>query len=141
VRILLDPTTPLDERRMDAVRTEQDFVRRQLVKGKTTQQCVICGRLFPIDLLRAAHIKRREGCSLEERLDYTNNVVLMCTLGCDELFERGYIAVREGRVGRGKAAWLTPSVEDYIAMISDRLCLPYYRGSGVYFDAHAESHT
>jgi hypothetical protein len=42
----------------------------------------------------AAHIKRRESCSDEERkcLDI---VMRACKFGCDELFERGYVYIDE----------------------------------------------
>jgi hypothetical protein len=135
----LEEIDELDDRRMVAIRMEQDFIRQQLFKGKESERCVICGRPFPIDLLRAAHIKRRSHCSPEEKRDFTNNVLPICTLGCDELFERGYIVVRSGRTAKGKPG-RTPPVEDYIANVIDRPCLAYYRGSESYFEWHAVSH-
>jgi hypothetical protein len=135
----LDESAVLDDRREVAARIEQGFIRQQLFRGKENERCAICGRLFPIDLLRAAHIKRRAACSPDEKRDYTNNVLPMCTLGCDELFERGYIVVRNGRVAKGKPG-RTPPVDDYIARVIDTPCLAYYRDSGTYFDWHAELH-
>lgn len=46
----------------------------------------------------ASHIKPRAACTDEERRDYINNVVPMCLLGCDALFEHGIIAFEGGRV-------------------------------------------
>lgn len=137
----LDEAAPLDDRRMVAVRMEQGFIRQQLFKGKQEQRCTICGHPLPVDLLRAAHIKRRASCSPDERRDYQHNVVPMCTLGCDELFERGYIVVQGGYVASGRRDQLTPKVADYISTVVGRPCIAYYRGSGHYFDWHAESHT
>jgi hypothetical protein len=135
----LDESALLDDRREVAIRIEQGFIRQQLFKGMENDHCAICGRLFPVELLRAAHVKQRAGCSPEEKRDYTRNVIPMCTLGCDELFERGYIVVRGGRVAKGKPG-RTPPVDDYVARVMDRPCLAYYRGSGSYFDWHAAVH-
>jgi hypothetical protein len=55
-----------------------------------------------VELLVAAHIKRRSECTDREKRDYGNNVVPMCLFGCDALFERGFIIVRNGRVRRGR---------------------------------------
>jgi hypothetical protein len=139
---LAEPVFPgsLDERREAAVRVEQQFLREALFRGRKVEKCVLCGREFPVDLLRAAHVKRRADCSREEKLDYRNNVVPMCTFGCDELFERGYVIVREGHVARGTKAQMTPAVEEYLGRILDRPCLPFYRGSRAYFEAHAGTH-
>ncbi|HEU4559220.1 MAG TPA: hypothetical protein VFS20_15285, partial [Longimicrobium sp.] len=58
----------------------------------------------------------------------------------DELFERGYIMVRAGRVVRGKKSGTTAVVENYLAMVTDRPCLAFYREGRQYFEWHAESH-
>ena len=135
----LDASVPLDDLREVSVRIEQGFIRQQLFRNGRESECMICGRVFPVNLLRAAHIKRRADCTPQEKRDYQNNVVPMCTFGCDELFERGYIVVLSGRVAKGRRVGVTSPVEDYIARIADRPCLPYYRGSSPYFDWHATS--
>ena len=48
--------------------------------------------------LVAAHIKKRAACSLEEKKDYKSIVMPMCSFGCDYLYERGYIAVSDGKI-------------------------------------------
>jgi predicted restriction endonuclease len=58
-------------------------------------KCDLCGREFPVELLIAAHIKQRAQCSNLERQDEANVVMSACRLGCDELFERGYISVND----------------------------------------------
>lgn len=50
-----------------------------------------------MELLVAAHIKPRAKCSNQERRDWAN-IVPMCLLGCDALFERGRVAVVKGRL-------------------------------------------
>jgi hypothetical protein len=59
---------------------------------------VICGEYLPASFLVAAHIKPQAVCTDEERRDYINNVAPMCLLGCDALFERGFIIVENGYV-------------------------------------------
>jgi hypothetical protein len=51
--------------------------------------------VFPVDLLVAAHIKRRSLCSETERRDLHNVAMLACKFGCDALFEEGYWLVSE----------------------------------------------
>ena len=68
-------------------RIEQSFWRREFLKDRQNGQCSLCGRLFPVDFLVMAHIKRRAECSHEERLD-PYNVIPMCLFGCDACLRR-----------------------------------------------------
>ena len=81
---------PFDTVRQIAVRREQAYLRKYLFSGRDAGACSLCGRVLPIELLVAAHIKRRSACSGVEKGD-SKNVVPMCLLGCDALFERGYV--------------------------------------------------
>ncbi|MBD0708397.1 MULTISPECIES: hypothetical protein [unclassified Streptomyces] len=74
------------------VRREQQKLRRALIGARATLTCAFCGRTLPSRLIRAAHIKRRSEASRQERLNL-NNVLPACLMGCDELFEHGYIYV------------------------------------------------
>ena len=87
----------LDEERRVLTRKEQTFLRKYLFRGDHHGVCFLCGAELPIELLVAAHIKPRARCSDKERRDL-ENIVPMCLLGCDALFERRYTAVRDGRV-------------------------------------------
>lgn len=132
---------PLDIIREQAMRAEQGVIRQALFSANEREKCTICGRDFPVDLLRAAHIKRRADCTTEEKKDYRNNVVPICTCGCDELFERGYLVVRNGRVAKGNKPATTEAVADHIGRVNDRPCIAYYQGSRqAYFDWHVHSH-
>lgn len=82
----------LDEECRVLRRTEQSFLRNRLLNGKDHGRCFLCDEDLPAALLVAAHIKKRARCSDKEKRDY-RNVVPMCLLGCDALFERGYVAV------------------------------------------------
>ena len=128
----LDSTQELDERRQALVRKEQSFLRRFLFKGATQAACGICGRLFPIDLLVAAHIKRRSECSHEEKLDYRHNVIPMCKFGCDDLFERGYVTVEDGVVRTLPRALASDTVREYVSQLDGRAC-PYWNAQSVVY--------
>ena len=95
--------------------------------------CGICGRLFPMDLLVAAHIKRRSECSHEEKLDYRHNVMPMCKFGCDDLFERGYVTVEEGVVRTLPRALASDTVREHVSQLDGRACLYWNTHSVVYF--------
>lgn len=82
----------LDALRLVKTRKEQSLLQKHLFAGLITGTCALCSKDLPVDLLHAAHIKRRSKCSFDERRNL-DNVMAACTLGCDELFERGYIFV------------------------------------------------
>ena len=75
-------------------RLEQHQLRARLLQGEATGCCRLCGIQLPAALLVASHIKPRNLCSHEERLD-PSIATLMCLLGCDSLYERGYLRVRD----------------------------------------------
>ncbi|MBW4719956.1 HNH endonuclease [Saccharothrix obliqua] len=74
-------------------RVEQAALRRVLIGDEPTGRCALCGRELPVELLVAAHVKPRKDCSDEERRDLRNVAMLACHLGCDRLFELGYLGV------------------------------------------------
>jgi predicted restriction endonuclease len=82
----------LDRVMQVARRLEQAYLRRILIP-KASAKCDLCGREFLAEFLIAAHIKKRSACSNDERRDVAHIVMAACKFGCDELFERGYIAV------------------------------------------------
>ncbi|WP_410666199.1 hypothetical protein [Amycolatopsis sp. lyj-84] len=88
------PDGPTDGTRTTSWRREHPSLKRRLVElaGDT---CGLCGESFPASFLVGAHIKKRAHCTEEERKDFDNIGMLACVLGCDSLFERGYISVGE----------------------------------------------
>ncbi len=135
----LDASRQLDKRRETLVRTEQAFLRGNLFGNKSQADCGICGRRFPVNLLIAAHVKKRAKCPVEEKLDIRNNVIPMCKFGCDDLFERGYIAVVEGKVEARPKASVTAPVAEYVQKIAGRACEYWHQGSAKYFEWHARN--
>lgn len=87
----------LEEERRVSTRKEQQRLRRCLLDGKDYGWCFLCGEKLPAALLVAAHIKKRAKCSDKEKRDHAN-VVPMCLLGCDALFERGDVALVKNKI-------------------------------------------
>jgi hypothetical protein len=85
---------PLDRPVVGTARREQGLLRGALgLYGEGEAVCGICGRTFPKSLLVAAHIKKRAQCSPEEQLDLPAIGIPACKLGCDALFEDGYVTI------------------------------------------------
>lgn len=79
-------------------RREQAALRATLgLQSHGRATCGLCGRNFPSSLIAAAHIKPRSECSPQERTDAPWVVMPACRLGCDSLFEHGFISV--GQLG------------------------------------------
>ena len=134
----LDDLGELDGRYMKAVRKEQGFLRDFLFGDDLVGRCVLCGREFPRGLLVAAHVKPRAKCSPTQRKDYTRNIVAMCKLGCDDLFERGIVAVEGGTIVLRDSSQLTDAIREYAGRIKNRKCAAYTDQSAKYFDWHAQ---
>ncbi|WP_369377371.1 hypothetical protein [Streptomyces sp. cg36] len=95
-------------------RTEQGHLKKTLLPG-SEGECALCRRTLPRALLVAAHIKKRAACSEAERWDLNNVAMLACLLGCDSLFEHGFVAVEEGgQLAVSPVAASAPAVVQYI---------------------------
>lgn len=79
-------------------RTEQARLRTLLLGGDESGRCMLCGTRLPAGLLVVAHIKPRAHCTRTEQADFPSILMIACQLGCDALYERGYVTVDE----RGK---------------------------------------
>ncbi|GAA0435481.1 hypothetical protein Acor_84310 [Acrocarpospora corrugata] len=94
-------------------RGEQAVLRRLLLQGGPAE-CALCGAELPERFLIAAHIKKRVRCTEHERRDLENIAMLACVLGCDSLYEHGYITVsEEGRILLSKALEKHPPLLDH----------------------------
>lgn len=117
-------------------RKEQAKLRAYLFRNDDTEaRCCICNIRLPIEFLVAAHVKKRSECLPEEKLDYRNIVVPMCKFGCDDLYERGYISVLEGKVVACKDS-PNSYITSYLNKIKDNLCWAWNKGNAKYFDWH-----
>jgi hypothetical protein len=135
--MVLDPEEPLDAFGRVKLRKEQAKLRRALFGAKRNGICGLCGKTLPVELLVAAHIKKRSRCTTEERRDYTNLVMAMCKLGCDDLFERGFVAVVDGKVVKTERISFTPDLATYVDLLLGREVPLWSTGSRPYFYWHS----
>jgi rhodanese-related sulfurtransferase len=147
-RVLLDGGVegngrPLPEGDLDVAvtavaRREQGELRRRLTGGAAQGACAICGAVFPVDLLVAAHIKRRSLCTEAERRDLENVAMLACKFGCDALFEDGYLAVhQDGTILVATLAdGLSQVVVERLHALGGRVCGSFTLGRAPYFGWH-----
>lgn len=122
-------------------RKEQSFLRRSLFGLNKFAGCSICGKIFPVQFLICAHIKKRSECNDSEKRDIKNIVTPMCRFGCDELYERGCIAVHKGYVVDVSIGFLMDEIESYMKIIVGRECSTYHEGTkNEYFEWHHLKH-
>ena len=100
------------------LRAEQAALKRRLLPGDTGQ-CALCGRTLPKSLLIAAHIKKRAVCTDTEKRDFANIAMPACALGCDALYEQGFITVAPG--GGILVSPRTAELPEVAAYVDDRL--------------------
>lgn len=111
---ILDLPASLDLRVQTLARFEQKKLRREMLKGRTEVACDLCQTTLPKRLVHTAHIKRRSVSSHLECSDL-NNLMFACVLGCDSLFEHGYVYVdTDGAIkptAEGESTWLSQAVQ------------------------------
>ncbi|CAK8584788.1 HNH endonuclease [Priestia megaterium] len=123
------------------LRKEQAFLRRFLFGNKKRECCGICGDEYPVEFLVAAHIKKRAECTEEERLDYEHIVMPMCSFGCDSLYEKGIISVKNGAVQLiYDQKLLTFPMRNFISKIEGRQCEYWSQNTIKYFNWHQKYH-
>ncbi|MBU1700910.1 MAG: hypothetical protein KJ970_13740 [Candidatus Eisenbacteria bacterium] len=128
---------PLDREYTSKGRLEQGYLRSHLFRNKEKDTCALCGRLFPLELLIAAHIKPRNECSLRERRDAEHIVFPLCLLGCDSLYERGLVSVNtNGIVVMTTIEEMTRSVSIFLKKLSGRKCRSWKLETSAYFRWH-----
>ena len=119
-------------------RTEQVRLRDFLLQGRTEAPCDLCGRLLDRELLVAAHIAPRRNLDHAERMEFERIAMIACQLGCDRLFELGYLTVADdGTVSplpTGGA--LTPVLDE----LAGRRCSAYNAYTAPAFTAHRTTH-
>ncbi|HWW40118.1 hypothetical protein [Pedobacter sp.] len=120
-------------------RLEQPVFRGWLFKRKKYAICGICHTNYPVAFLHAAHIKKRSKCTHEERTDL-DIVMSMCRMGCDDLYERGYISVKDGKVIGLKQKYITPAIEKAKDAVIGNDCTHYNDQTMKYFEWHFDFH-
>lgn len=127
----------LDAASVARKRKEQVFLRTYLLQGKENGTCALCGKVFPGEMLVAAHIKPRSQCNRDEKLDFDVIAALMCTLGCDSLFERGFVYAPNGTIKQNLDRETTPHLN---AAIYERVgrVIEKWSASSAYYVWHAK---
>lgn len=115
-------------------RLEQQFLRSQLLSSDE-MACSLCRIAMPADLLVAGHIKPRSVMSGLERLDFGFNAMLVCVMGCDALYEKGYISVDNAGIVQSTQKVQGP-IYDVITEISGKSCSKFGPQSAQYFAWH-----
>ncbi|MDQ2588449.1 hypothetical protein [Saccharothrix yanglingensis] len=128
---VLDGTTRAKYRR------EQGYLRGLLLRGAEVAACDLCGREFPKAYLVAAHIKKREEATDEERLDLANIAMLACSFGCDKLFELGDIAVDQD--GTVLTAPSDGPLDPHLRLLAGRVARAFRPETETYFQWHREN--
>ena len=128
----------LDSKRETLTRKEQSYLRKKIFNYKTISECSICDKKLNIEFLVCAHIKKRSKCDDEEKRNM-HNVTPMCKFGCDELFERGYIVVENGKIKVIKNN-NTEFVNNYLKTINGKICNIYNQNNEQFFRWHKEFH-
>lgn len=121
-------------------RNEHRFIVRHLFQGLPVGKCCICLNEYPRNMLVAAHIKKRAACDKKEKLDIENIAAAMCRMGCDPLFEFGYISVRNGVVVKHPTLDAPDAILKYIDNVSGNAVPSWGAKSKKYFDWHRNTH-
>ncbi|MFB7672284.1 hypothetical protein ACFC26_12790 [Kitasatospora purpeofusca] len=130
----------LERTALRAYRGEQAALKRHLLPGPTGE-CALCGRVLPATFLVAAHIKKRAVCTDEEKRDFANIAMLACSLGCDSLYERGYVTVTDGGVIEASPlAQDAPALQELVEQLAGRAVPWWSEGREPHFRWH-RAHT
>lgn len=89
-----------DDESQQSVRREQYILRQWLFAEKEEEKCALCGEIFSVGALVAAHKKKRSECNDAERRD-PYIVMPLCLFGCDYLYENQHIFVDGGTLMEG----------------------------------------
>ncbi|MFD1210995.1 hypothetical protein ACFQ36_02930 [Arthrobacter sp. GCM10027362] len=131
------PQLPTDIQVIASQRAEQRYLRAVLLAGGNSR-CSLCGRQLPAALLVAAHIKPRAECNDDERLDFRAAAMLACTLGCDALFEHGFMAVDvDGVIHAAESGH--PDLQDVLRRLNGNPCPAHSAATAPNFQSHWRS--
>jgi len=119
-------------------RAEQALLRKIILGGKKAETCALCGRRLPVDLLVVGHIRKRHSCGPFQKRDEAN-IMPVCLLGCDKLFENGYIHVDvSGVIQAVGSALEDPQLRPIVDELVGKNCLAWHPASAPYFKWHQE---
>lgn len=130
-----------DASALTKLRTEQADLRRHLLGNRMSAPCSVCGEMYPRRLLIAAHIKPRSLCNDAERRNFNAVAMLVCSLGCDTLFEWGYILVDGTGTIRAGRRPETTAVTNAVSALKGKLCPAFNPETATSFQEHSVLHS
>ena len=114
-------------------RKEQALLRYHLFGNQEKIKCALCHKDLPINIMIAAHIKPRRYCSHKERIDL-NIVMPACKLGCDDLFEKGYVIIdSKGFIKTNLHETYSPDLAKYVEQYRGKQCTFHNKDTAKYF--------
>ena len=115
------------------VRMEQAELRAHHLAGRASAPCALCGRVLPSRLLVAAHIAPRHALSDEQRRRFDEVAMLACALGCDALFEWGYVTVDGNGIVRAGIEAPTDDLRRAVADLVGKQCSAFSNTTAALF--------
>ena len=120
-------------------RREQRALRQHLIGNRKSGECGLCGRSLSSNLLVASHIKPRNECTEKERID-PSVVMLACVLGCDSLFDKGFIYIdQNGIIKVSSKSDGFPDLSQFVSAIDGQLAKAYSEKAKDYFAWHEKN--
>ena len=115
-----------------SARREQALLRAILLEDRQEIDCALCEKMLPTQLIVAAHIKPRSHCSLIERTDI-NVAMPICKIGCDDLFEKGFVVVGASGLAQIQDSMTTSKdLASFLQQYENKRCK--------YFNPHTEKY-
>ena len=114
-------------------RKEQSLLRTILFGDSSENECALCHKTLPVNLLIAAHIKPRSKCSNEERVD-ENIVMPVCKIGCDDFFEKGYLLIDDnGCISKNESIVSSAILDEILIKFNGKKCSHHKKETKRYF--------
>ena len=144
-RLAMQPATEfpkqgeLDAPTIGYRRLEQAKLRQLQFGGSDIAECSLCGRRLPTSLMVVGHIKPRARCSAAEKRDLSHVAMPICLIGCDKLFERGFIAVSPSGKIAASSRCRSRDLVKLVSHLKGRRCPAHSDGSEPYFEWHRQN--
>ena len=115
-------------------RVEQQLLR-EFHMGERETTCSLCHSTLPNALMVAGHIWERHKIKDDETRKDPDVVMPVCKLGCDELFEKGFIVVDEdGSIVSDKKHIDTEPLVEFAQRYEGKKCLHFNEKTKRFFD-------
>ncbi len=115
-------------------RLEQKILRAHILGPKVTK-CSLCHKSLPNKIIAAGHIWERKKIKDEKTRKDPNIVMPVCKLGCDDLFENGFIKVNgNGSIEVNSKKYFSKALKKYVKQYNNKKCLYFNKKTKKYFE-------